>query len=359
MRKIVMLAGFFMLSLLLIIIIGCEREVTNVDDGDGQEFTSCFTCHGDEGILLAAKGEWQNSVHASGNNVDYTNRGGQECTQCHNHQGFLEFVQTGEVSPPYNQVSAIHCFTCHAPHTRGDLSLRVSSAFTLADGSTFDHGSANLCANCHHSRQSSAVIADGISVHRYWGPHLGPQGDLLTGANGYEFAGETYESEHAHATNYTGDGCIGCHMGNPQTHIGYEIGGHSFNMVNEETDETLVGVCQGDDENACHASAESFDYEGIQTEVDSLLDELEVLLIAAGVLSDDQHPLSGTIADGNVAGAMYNFLVVYEDRSLGVHNPDYIRGLLETSISYMESLDSPVLVQRTPTPFYNGVITSH
>jgi len=332
MRTIKLLA-IFGLGLMLVIGAGCERKITTEGNGDDLSSSDCFTCHGDEGVLLAAKGEWQNSIHASGNNVDYTNRGGSDCSQCHQHAGFLEYVETGEVSAPYSNVSAIHCFTCHAPHERGDLTLRVDDAYTLANDEVFDHGSANLCVNCHHSRYDVTEIADGISVNRYWGPHHGPQGDLLIGTGGYEFTGVSYESS-PHASAVT-DGCIGCHMGNPQTHIGYKIGGHSFNMLDEESGDDLSGICA---QESCHPSAEDFDYESAQTIVDSLLDSLGVILLAEGLIDGSDYPVSGTIADGATAGAVYNFKLIHEDRSKGIHNFEYIKGLLDSSIDHMESV---------------------
>ncbi len=333
---------------LMLVGVGCERKVVYEGDGGQASLNSCFTCHGDDGLLLAAQGEWQNSIHASGNNVDYTNRGeGDDCTECHDHQGFVDLVTTGSTDGPYDQVSSIHCFTCHAPHTRGDLTLRESNAYTLADGSTFDHGSGNLCANCHHARQSVNDITDDQEVHRYWGPHHGPQADLVNASNGYEFDGYEYGNT-GHGAVDEGNSCIGCHMGNPQTHIGYKIGGHSFNMsaYDESADSivTLVGVC-----NECHPSADNFDYEGIQTNVETLLDDLEALLYTAGIVDEDGHP-NGlpyppvgplTIDDADVAGALFNFLMVEEDRSHGVHNPEYIVDLLESSIDVMEDYLSP------------------
>ena len=75
--------------------------------------------------------------------------------------------------------------------------------------------------------------------------------------------------------------------------------------------------------------------EGYQTEVAGLLDSLGTLLYAADIIDDTNHPVSGTIADADVAGALYNFLLIEEDRSEGIHNFKYIVGLLESSIEYM------------------------
>ena len=335
MRVSILLLGTVALLTLILLSMGCERKVVNEQGEDQASLSSCFTCHGEEGTLLAAKGEWQNSVHASGNNVDYTNRGeGEDCTRCHDHQGFLDFLETGELNGPFDNVSSIHCFTCHAPHTRGNLTLRVSTPYTLENGDVFNHTSANLCVNCHHARLSADDITAGQQVHQYWGPHHGPQGDLLNGTNGYEYAGYEYGNT-GHATAGTDNGCIKCHMGNPETHIG----GHSFNMVDEESGDNLVGICT-----SCHPeAADNFDYDGIQTEVEGLLEDLQDLLYAAGHINANGQPLGlpygpgpHTIDDEGEAGALWNFLIIEEDRSEGVHNPDYIVGLLESSITYME-----------------------
>lgn len=342
MKIIYLLLGAAMLAALMLVGLGCEREVTYQSDDDGQaSLNSCFTCHGEEGTLLAAKGEWENSVHASGSNVDYTNRSESyyDCVRCHDHQGFVDFVETGTYYPPYDQVSAIHCFTCHSPHDRGDLSLRMDDAYVLEDGSVFNHGAANLCVNCHHSRFDVADIVDSLSLSPYWGPHHGPQGDLLAGTNGYEYDSYTYEtSPHAFAVE---DGCVGCHMGNVQTHDGYEVGGHSFNMmfVNEAGDTTtLVKICA---DSACHPTATNYDVDGAQTEIAELLEDLTTLLYDYGVVSSTGSPLSGVVEDKNVIGAVYNLVMVEEDRSMGVHNFKYMKGLLESSIEYMESLTPP------------------
>lgn len=344
--------NLFVLGLLILalfaLVVGCDREVNYIseDGGDGYgDYTNneeCMTCH--NGLLLQAKGEWQNSIHASGNTIDYTNRGGSDCTQCHSHQGFLDYLATGEVNAPYDNVSAIHCFTCHAPHERGDLSLRTMEPVTLANGVVFDHNEGNLCANCHRSRVDVGTLVDGFTVtSTHWGPHHGPQGDLLAATGGYEFAGYNYgNSAHAVAA---AKACATCHMGNPTQHDGYGVGGHSFNIQDEEGN-SISGVCS-----SCHNDANKIDFdadadydhdgeiEGYQTEMVGLADSLAVLLYNAGALSavEDGHPVTGTYADGDLVGALYNYIYFEEDRSEGIHNFRYMQGLLQSSIDYLNS----------------------
>ena len=332
---------------LLLLAVGCDREITGDVELADNSSDNCLQCH--SGLLDQAQGEWMNSIHASGNNVDYTNRGGSDCTKCHDQQGFISFLATGELpDDPFSTVSAIGCFTCHNPHETGDLSLRTVAAYTLENGDVFDHGQGNLCVNCHHSRLSATTIMDDISVNRYWGPHHGPQGDLVNGSNGWEFPGENYTFPSSPHANQVRDACIGCHMGDVRTHEGYDVGGHSWNMTALEDEEiTLAGICS---DPSCHPSADEFDFladsdydndgeiEGYQTETEGLLDSLRTLLVGQGVLDGTDHPVSGTIADQHLAGALYNFLIVLEDRSHGVHNFNYIRSLLEASIDYVDGL---------------------
>jgi hypothetical protein len=324
-----------LLSLTLLLgFAACERKVVQQGE-ESQEFAACFTCHGDDGRIDQARGEWQNSAHASGNYIDDTNR--STCVKCHDHQGFLDFQATGATNAPYDVMSAIGCFTCHDPHENGNFTLRVDGAVTFLGGATFDHGAGNLCANCHQSRTSvtSFASADSVVISTRFGPHHGPQGNLLIGTNGYEFEGQEYGNTN-HAGAVPGS-CTGCHMGNVEAANGYGIGGHSFNMADAEGN-NLSGVCANAD---CHGEdATSFDYDGIQTEVDSMMTVLRGLLVDAGAWNDeDDAPVAQTLYDIDLAGAIFNYVSIKEDRSLGVHNPAYIRQLLETSIAYVESLE--------------------
>ena len=77
------------------------------------------------------------------------------------------------------------------------------------------------------------------------------------------------------------------------------------------------------------------DLEGYQTEVEGLLDSLAALLIAEGAIDSSHSPIEQVFSDGNVAGAMHNYGMIEEDRSMGVHNFGYIVSLLQNSIDYL------------------------
>jgi hypothetical protein len=353
-----------LLALVALVMVGCERKISgNVELVDGAS-ENCLNCH--SGLLDQAQGEWANSVHASGSNVDYTNRGGSDCTMCHDQQGFISFLETGELpTEPFSTVSGIGCFTCHNPHETGTLERRTVASVTLANGDVFDHGDGNLCVACHHARVSAESITDDFNVtSTHWGPHHGPQGDVINGSNGYEFPGLSYNFPSSPHANQVRSACIGCHMGNVTTHEGFDVGGHSWNMVSL-TDEniTLAAICS---DGSCHPSTSGFDFaadldydndgsiEGYRTEIHGLHDSLAVLLTDAGVLSGGGSPVVGTIANGHLAGALFNFLLVEEDRSYGVHNFNYLRSLLEASIDYVDGLATAPPATKT-----DGVLAAH
>jgi hypothetical protein len=347
----------------LLLISGCDREINSdvqVVDNASNASENCLQCH--SGLLDQAQGEWVNSVHASGNTIDDTNRGGTTCANCHIQEGFIQFLATGtNPSAPFDHASAIGCFTCHDPHENGDLSLRTQAAYTLKNGAVFDHGEGNLCANCHHSRTDVRTLADNQPTSNRFGPHHGPQGEMINGTGGFEFPGEGYEFATSPHAEVVPNACVGCHMAQVEAMEGYKIGGHSFTMEDEATGESLVSLCA---DASCHDNeAEDFDFEadedydndgsveGYQTEVAGMLDSLSVLLYAQGVVDEDYVPITDTIADVNLAGAVYNLVFVREDRSEGVHNFRYTRDLLLNSIDYVSQLSVPSVppVEATPT----------
>ena len=71
------------------------------------------------------------------------------------------------------------------------------------------------------------------------------------------------------------DTCVACHMGEERNH----------------TYEANVARCQ-----ACHADAENFDINGVQTEVKAMFDELHTIFVAKGML-DPETDIWVTSAD--------------------------------------------------------------
>jgi len=311
-----------------LVLAACERNVTTVEETT--QPATCFSCHSDENTaLVAARQQYTFSVHASGTHVTEPN---EPCSGCHTSEGFISRIETGVIPTGLTNPTAIHCFTCHAPHTNGNLARRLEDPFPLANGVTFDHHGGNMCTACHQSRRDvNTYVSTGsgrVNLTSRWGPHHGPQTDMLTGTNGYEYPGFSYEqTNHKLATE---DGCLDCHM---KVTENLRVGGHSFNMAYDDGTEELVntGACA-----TCHGAIDDFDFQGVQTEIDSLVANLRSELVSAGLVSGSTGLPRAASTSSDSAGAVWNYMLAIEDRSRGVHNRKYIRGLLTSALQYMQ-----------------------
>lgn len=314
------------------------------DDGiDGN--VTCMECHS-SGNIQDKLEQFNQSVHKAGQiAVDYAGAR-SSCAQCHSHEGFVEYAANGDVAENISAPSAWECKTCHNIHTtfeQTDYALRLDDAVTLADGTTsIDIGSSNLCANCHKNRRTGPTDMGGEMVDldddpntgtdgkeyevpaghffissSHWGPHHGPQANVIHGSGFAELSGTVSYPTAGEANHFEeGARCTGCHMG-ASDDAGQ--GGHTFNPN--------LKAC-----NDCHdASNTDFNYGGVQTEVQGLLDDLKALLVDQGVMDAEGHPHVGVYTVEQSA-AFFNWVGLAEDRSLGVHNPKYVKALLNNSI---------------------------
>jgi hypothetical protein len=317
------------------------------------------------------------SGHYNFQNSYYANGGG--CQPCHTNEGFIEYARTGKepaASAYINYPSQQGCFTCHDPHGKGDFSLRTAKAVTLADKKVFDGGNGNLCANCHRARVTAAGTVKALAakdVRSSFGAHHGPQADILAGTGAYQYPGKSYgSSPHAMIVK---DSCVACHMSLPKGRYGLspDVGGHSFNVLGEVHEQELANVfaCL-----SCHAGikqvprAEIFDLkakadydndgtiEPVQAEIQGLL-EVFVNKKGTGLLQKTDPPMFRKDAEGTFESlsadwvvstsgqwtaaqiaALYNYKLILEDRSLGVHNATYTIQVLYDTIESLTGLDT-------------------
>ena len=354
--------------LIIILMIASVASAAASSTGETQQRTvfldACIKCHGDTPAypMRGAVLEFETSGHRNNGNAHYAN--GNNCQQCHTHEGFVEFVETGKVEGFVRNPSQPGCFTCHTPHTTGDFSLRTTKPVTLANGSVFDMGAGNLCASCHMARTDAKAVvkpmpAKAVTVR--FGPHHGPQADIVMGTNAFEFPGKTY-SNSAHA-KIIKDGCAICHMAQPQGRysLSAAVGGHSFSLVGEvhETEVLNVSACS-----SCHEGVKQvpgkdiydimaekdYDLDGslepVQEEVIGLLERLSNGQ-GTGLLQTIDPPLHS--ADGSFVqsgsdqirpvgevAALYNYLLILEDRSKGIHNAVYAIQILYDTIKALD-----------------------
>lgn len=241
------------------------------------------------------------------------------CAGCHSGGAFSAMVadglapnqvESGDPEPTRQDCRA--CHQIHTSYTNEDWALETTEAVSLYafEGATFDGGKGNLCVNCHQPRTAFPEATDGFvkvdSIH--WGPHHGPQSAMLLGIGG---AGEVEGQPASHATAVENT-CVSCHLAN-----------HAF--------EPSLTACQ-----ECHSGAENFDINGLQTGVEEKLAQLETALKAKGMLDDAGEPVVGDYPEAEAA-ALWNYIYIkFEDKSMGVHNPLYVKSLLDASLTAIQ-----------------------
>ncbi|MGQ7869128.1 multiheme c-type cytochrome [Sunxiuqinia sp. sy24] len=334
----------FVASLVLLLIPACVKEgpqgLAGVDGEDGLDgadgadgHVTCLVCHGGENIE-AIQGQFAMSVHKSGVNAVAYAGARADCAQCHSHEGFVQFAEFGEVFGAITSPNAWECGTCHGLHNSfesGDYALRLSDPVNpiFDETVTMDlMGNSNLCANCHQSRRPEPSIDKPGDTYKitstHYGPHHGAQANVVAGVGFAEIEGSTSYPDAGSNLHLAQASCVGCHMGE----FADGQGGHSWNPS--------VNAC-----NECHEADETdFNYGGVQTDIHDKLIELRDLLIARGVVSGDDQagygPVVGTYPMIE-ARAFFNWAGLEEDRSLGVHNPKYVRALLNNTIEALET----------------------
>ncbi|MCW0481972.1 hypothetical protein [Gaoshiqia sediminis] len=304
--------------------------VDGVDGQDGQDgIVSCVACH-NLTTRDAITSAWAVSKHGIGATAARSSTA--SCAPCHSHEGFVNFINNPGAAPvAISNPGSISCATCHTNHNSfdfendgADYALRTNAAVKMImyDDPTkvLDfQNSSNMCVNCHQSRPVSPALApdaDGnYSIANYrFGPHHGPQGNLLEGVGGYELAGGVqYPGTKSHPHRKSTNACVTCHM---------HEGDHTF--------KASLASCTD-----CHGTIDNFNVNSVQTEVHELMEELAELLVTAGALDADRNIIAGTYPI-EVAGAVYNWKTIEEDRSMGVHNPAYIKALLTNSIEALQ-----------------------
>ncbi len=203
--------------------------------------------------------------------------------------------------------SPLGCFGCHTPHGIGtvdnvhlDQTIPVGTAITTQAGGVWGNASTgtnkakgHLCAECHQIRlntfstTSASILASAtttsatppnttttFSVSAPYGPHHGPQTDMLLGKGGAQYSGTassgafTFNGTYGnspHTTNVNAD-CVSCHMQDDYSDINVTssfsvnaaVGGHSFTnkgIVHGAEKALVIGCGSVTDTIGCHTVA--------------------------------------------------------------------------------------------------------
>ncbi len=281
---------------------------------------TCTDCHNDTTLITGKHTAWSESTHGTGE--AYLRGTSSGCAGCHSGGGFSAMVAAGLTpdtvvagDPNPTRQDCRACHQIHTSYTGADWALETTAPVELIafDGVTFDGGKGNLCVNCHQPRSAIAAPDPNGNIavtSSHWGPHHGPQSAMLLGIGGAGVTGSP--SDHATMTE---DTCVTCHLG--------ENTNHSF--------EPSTAACAD-----CHGSVKNFDIDGVQSEVIGMIAQVKDLLIAKGLLDEDDEPVVGTYPAAQ-ASALWNYIfIAHEDDSHGVHNPDYTKAMLQAAIAALQ-----------------------
>jgi len=327
----------------------------------------CAQCHDSLNNEFEAA-EWYNSLHAVTTRTPSGSASRMACVRCHTAPGFINYVANLGSTNAYatNVVyEAINCQTCHDPHDASNPhQLRTSTTVAFNGNTGFvvtNAGAGGFCMNCHNSRNgsvSNSIVNYPLDQMTWnggssFGPHDSPQGDMLEGVNAVTYGKVIPSSPHAMVVSNT---CVGCHMQSvASSDPAFTLaGGHtwemSYNLVTNGVTNTvaLTYVCT-----QCHGNLTTFDFpvadyngdgiiEGVQTEVQHLLDKLSTLLPPSGYQANPSNYMADGLVKTSIStqtnwpvrylNAAYNWQFVNNDGSLGVHNAAYAVGLLKASI---------------------------
>jgi hypothetical protein len=297
---------------------------------------ACIYCH-NLGTKARVEEEYMESGHYAAATLEGEGTR-TSCGVCHSNEGFQIRMHTGVDALTEELVYAtkISCGTCHDFHETLDqdttsydgldFALRIKDPVELFMYRTASlplvtvdfESNSNLCLQCHQARRSwdgyaADIVGDSLAQgSTHFGPHPSGQGTMLAGYGGFEVDGNVPYPDPMSTTHAKGGACVKCHM----------------NEQNHSTEPSLDGCNTAD----CHdGGVSSFDHQGKQTEIANLLEELHGKLVTAGLLDVDGNQLTGTFL-ADYVGALYNYSMVEEDFSHGIHNYGYARALLQNSI---------------------------
>jgi hypothetical protein len=185
----------------------------------------CAQCH-DSLTHHFKSAEWSNSRHAVS-----PEELSASCARCHTGEGFTQFVE-GKPVTDVAEYSPIGCQTCHDPHDASNThQTRPAPDVVLMDGFTTvtNGGVGKLCMECHISRRDATNYVEVTTPNSRFGPHHGPQTDMLVGANAINYGKDIPSSAHREVVK---ESCVECHMQELASgDAGFtHVGGHTFNL---------------------------------------------------------------------------------------------------------------------------------
>jgi hypothetical protein len=314
----------------------------------------CASCHTPDQdttyFLLARRYQHEHSKHFTGGHVDRNTAG---CARCHTSEGYLRYWLYGQ-DVAATQASPISCFACHSPHARNDFSIRNPNTVAIKSNITgvadlqFNFGAGNQCVTCHQTRDMSPKMpaafnpGDSLTITtNRWYSHYGVQGQMFAGNGGYVWPGETAPANgHHNVPALQENACAMCHMATPAGGNDAVSGGHSMKIRYSSTGTDTLFNLAGCNTSGCHSGVTKTQLLAFYQPVEDSLELLKDRLVELGYINASTELVNASSSSPlklpvERAGALYNYFFIEHDFSRGVHNYQYARFLIRTSLAHL------------------------
>jgi hypothetical protein len=320
------------------------------------------------------------------------------CAGCHSAQGFLLWsaqlkggnasrnltaanvlALTGAMTP--SNVEPQTCATCHDPHDAGTVSSLGTDAKLRVENDTpmlpsgfkaLGVGKGALCITCHNSRNGESPSGSGnVFLHEdggapfgtltaYSGPHEACQGDVLMGRNAYFVNG--VRGAHSNIKNT----CVACHMESvpAPAELAYPTqSNHIF-----EANLSICAKCHGELDGSALQSSVEAELADLKAAIEGAVKRVYAPTATSVVYASGRAPtisINGaaavamatvvctpvapaTTCTGGAANnpintdlfakANWNYSLIEQDFSRGVHNPAFAHEVLFRTIQRVNAI---------------------
>lgn len=271
------------------------------------------------------------------------------CGKCHSGDYFYRALIKGETladdalaGTPPEELHAVECAICHNPHQKTgnaptpedgrDYQLRFPEVASPTPTNTIDAvtnpARFNLCGQCHHDRGRTWLETSRA-------PHHSNQSNVFAGEMPLPEDSDILVFSAVSVHSFAKEQCATCHLYRQdfESEEAPAISGHTF-QVN-----TLSCTTSG-----CHPSSAQADAARatLQGSVQARLDAIRTRLgdpttweyrTAGGPDADGQKLLSDEIKQ-----IRFLYYYVANDGSLGIHNPTYVKSILEKAEDLLTSI---------------------